>query len=75
MNNIATDKAVQEAVDTIGAKYVIKLDQGDQGVRKNRYLFTYDETLWEGIDSIDDTTPGLELMLSEDDMRLYKIIK
>lgn len=75
LNNIATDKAVQEAVDTIGAKYVIKLDQGDQGVRKNRYLFTYDETLWEGIDSIDDTTPGLELMLSENDMRLYKIIK
>lgn len=73
--DITSDESVQDAVEAIDAEYVIKLDQGDQGVRKNRYLFTYDESLWEGIDSIDDSTPGLELVLSEDDMRLYRIIR
>lgn len=73
LDDISLNDEVARAVDAIGAEYVIKLDQGDQGIRKNRYLASYSEALWEGIDSIDDDTPGFELVLSEDDMRLYRI--
>lgn len=75
LNNIATDPDVQEAVKDLGAEYVLKLDQGDQYVRANPYLWSYREEDWTGIDNIDDDTPGFEAVLSEGDMRLYKIVK
>lgn len=30
---------------------------------------------WTGVTNIDENTPGFELVLSEGDMRLYKIVK
>ena len=32
-----------------------------------------DNELWSGIRAIDDSTPGFETVLSEGDMRLYRI--
>lgn len=65
---------VRDAVKAIGAEYVLQLDQGDSG-RENRYIdFAYFPEQWEGIDSINDDTPGFEIVLAEGDMRLYKII-
>ena len=41
---------------------------------ERRYLFTYsDGQNWQGILSITDETPGFEVVLSQDDMRLYRI--
>ena len=38
-------------------------------------MWVYDDgALWRGIDGIDEDTPGFELVLKRDDMRLYKIV-
>lgn len=74
LDDIATNSSVQDAVKNLGAEYVLKLDQGDQYVRANPYLWSYREEDWTGIDSIDDDTPGFEIVLSEGDMRLYRIV-
>lgn len=70
---IADDDAVKDAVRAIGATYVIQLDQGEPYLDR-KYLFTYEGgTKWKGIDAIRDDTPGFEVVLEQDDMRLYRI--
>ena len=74
--NIARSYGVRQAVRATGAEYVLLLDQGGQSYssRERRYLFTYsDGQNWQGILSITDETPGFEVVLSQDDMRLYRI--
>lgn len=74
---IAGNSAVQDAVERSGAKYVLLLDQGvpfEEGtwlVQTNDRQFHY----WDGINNITDDTPGLEPVLAEGDMRLYKIVE
>lgn len=77
---IAEDERVQQAVRSIGAEYVLVLDQGkdqDLGSDRERRRFVLkddiDNELWSGIRAIDDSTPGFETVLSEGDMRLYRI--
>lgn len=36
---------------------------------------TYHPDEWAGIDSVDDETPGFEIVLSQGDMRLYRIVQ
>lgn len=73
LDEVGEDPSVRAAADAIGAAYVLQLDQGDDD-RSNRYFFTYYEDVWTGIDAVDDGTPGLEAVLSEGDMRLYRIV-
>ena len=56
----------------MNAKYVILLDDKSSD---NPTLETlrYKEEKWAGIESIDESTPGFKLLLSEGDMRLYEI--
>lgn len=74
---IAGNSAVQDAVERSGAEYVLLLDQGvpfEEGtwlVQTNDRQFHY----WDGINNITDDTPGLEPVLAEGDMRLYKIVE
>lgn len=75
--NYEEDESVRDAVEAIGAEYVLLLDQGDEGNsdRSRRYLFTYEDGKnWQGILSITDETPGFEVVLAEGDMRLYRIL-
>ena len=75
----ATDEAVADAVEYTGATYVLQLDQG--ATQDNRpWLVQYvveqyhtGPKYWAGINAIRDDTPGFELVLSEGDMRLYRI--
>ena len=69
---ISEDEAVQEAVSSINARYLLQLDQADWE-KESKYLFSYYTDVWEGIDLIDDSTPGFEVVLSSGDMRLYRI--
>ena len=69
---MATDEQVKTAVRSTGAEYLIQLDQGDTEAREP-YPFTYDPDDWRGIDAIDDNTDGFEVVLSDGDMRLYRI--
>lgn len=77
LNRIAYDDEVREAARASGIEYVLQLDHGSgpYGFRENSslYLLGYDKTLWRGLTSIGDDTPGFECVLSEGDMRLYRI--
>lgn len=71
LNLIATDRRVQEAVRTIGAKYVLVLDNGD--MEHSFAASAYKDTQWTGIESITDETPGFTAVLEERDLHLYRI--
>ena len=81
LNEYASDLEVQQAIDNLGAEYVLLLDQGHIPHHKNSpdpYCKSWPDYLpenWTGIANIDENTPGFELVLSEGDMRLYKIVK
>lgn len=71
--DIASDERVHDAVANVGSTYLLMLDQGDSRFY-SPHLFTYEDGKnWRGIEAIDDTTPGFEVILSKDDMRLYRI--
>uniref|UniRef100_UPI0027DBABE5 DUF6541 family protein n=1 Tax=uncultured Senegalimassilia sp. TaxID=1714350 RepID=UPI0027DBABE5 len=68
----AASDEVRDAVEKTGARYVMLLDEkscDDRTVVKLRYK----EEDWVGIESITQDTPGFTLVLSEGDMRLYRI--
>lgn len=71
LSSLATDEQVQEAVRETGADYVLIMANG-----KDQMNFTsaYDPELWRGIESINENTPGFELVLSEGDKKLYRIV-
>ena len=79
--DIAENAEVRDAVKSVGAQYVLNLDAGydgdkpGEGGAKRRFLPSdgIRDEWWSGISSIDDDTPGFEVVLSEGDMRLYKI--
>ena len=70
----ATNDNVKAAVKRTGAQYVLLLDYQvpfEEGFWfGSRYT---DPDVWKGLNSITDETPGFSVVLSEDDMRLYKI--
>lgn len=70
---VATNKRVREAFEDVGARYVLLLDQGKTFKHQPKPP-SYDGTLWTGLTAIMDDTPGFELVLSKDDMRLYEIV-
>lgn len=74
LNQIGTDQSVQQAVDNVSADYILILDQNDD-FDNSKHLWSYEEAHWLGFDSISDATEGLELVLSDGDMRLYKVAK
>lgn len=72
LSELADNPSVQEAVASTGIKYVMLLDyQNEEGGRTVHPAYDADE--WVGVNSITEDTPGFELVLSQDDMRLYKI--
>ena len=47
----------------------------DQGRKPDEtpHFWSYFPEQWKGIEGVDDSTPGFSVVLSRDDMRLYKI--
>ena len=73
LSEYATRQDVRDAVSSIGAKYVLVLDQGsDEGNDRPR-LWSYYYEQWNGIEDITDDTSGFTVVLARGDMRLYKI--
>ena len=73
--DVAGSVDVQDAVAKTGSQYLLVLDQGDLDTEDNRrYNVSYNSDQWVGIESISDDTPGFEPVLSEGDMRLYRIV-
>lgn len=71
LNELSTNVEVQNAIDTVGAGYVLSL--GKSANRMRVLFYHYDRDAWSGFTQISDETPGLELVLSDGDMKLYKI--
>lgn len=73
LNKVATDQSVKDAVDSFNAKYLLVLDLGGDGDEDSEYFWSYWPDQWDGIDAVNDETPGFTTLLSEGDMRLYRI--
>ena len=71
--DIAKDEEVADAVRAVGVRYVLQLEQGERDWNHTMWVYG-DGQLWRGIDAIDENTPGFELVLSRDDMRLFEIV-
>lgn len=75
IDQVATDENVRRACAQEDVSYILILDYGHMF---GDGVFNYTHRVpqaWTGITSVTDSTPGMELMLSEGDMRLYKIIE
>ena len=72
LSSLATDEEVRAVLESISADYVLILENDQQ--RMMRFYHNYDQGAWDGFESITDSTPGLELVLSDGEMKLYKII-
>ena len=72
LNKIAHDSKARESVEATGAQYVLLLDSSQDG-REGVDMPGYTKSDWVGIDSISDDAEGFELVLSVEDMKLYKI--
>lgn len=68
-----SNSEVEAALEAAGIDYVLLLDQGGEREEGRRFLDSYNYDLWSGINSINDDTPGFEVVLAEGDMRLYRI--
>lgn len=75
--DIETNQDVDDAVDELDVSYVLQLDAGDAetGMSDDAtyYPHGYAAEGWRGINEIDENTPGFTLVLSDGDMRLYRI--
>lgn len=74
---LASDPDVRSAVSQTGARYVLLLDRGDYSVDDKGHVMhpsgvSYNANDWRGFDITDDT-PGFQVVLSDGDMRLYRI--
>ncbi|MEY8436899.1 DUF6541 family protein [Atopobiaceae bacterium 24-176] len=74
LNEYAENPEVQRAVEETGAKYVLQLSaKGPQGANYADYERNRPGD-WAGIASITPETPGFELVLSDENMALYRIL-
>lgn len=71
--NYATDPEVQAAVEAIDARYVLVLRGNSRDAGFINLRQDYNETLFTGITSITEDTPGFTLVDKLGSMKLYKI--
>ena len=72
LSSVSTSQTVRNAVRESGVQYVLLLDCGS-GEGRTVSKLRYEDADWEGIETINDETPGFTPVLSEGDMRLYRI--
>ena len=75
LNSIASDEDVQEAVEKLGIEYVLLLHLDDVNAMYPRSEEYAAEENWVGITSINQKTPGFELVLNQDDLELYRVVR
>lgn len=72
--NISTDADVRDAVRSIGAKYVLVLDQQGSATSLVANRGLYLPLGFYGVSHVHDDTPGFEVALSDGALRLYRIV-
>ena len=65
-------RQVQQAVENLGIEYVIMLDQGHEPYWRKWSASPLDNN--DSFERINADTPGFELVLSEGDMHLFRIL-
>lgn len=73
LDEISWNEEVKEAARSVGAKYLMMLDYG-KGETGEGCLQYYVKNDWTGLNAVTDNTPGFEVILAKDDMRLYRLI-
>lgn len=78
LNRYCNDDKVREAVRAIGAEYVLVLDRSAFSLQNEHGLMSapgmnYYSGDWTGITSLNDKTLGFTPVISDGDLRLYKI--
>lgn len=73
IDEVAYNEQVQQVLRAADIHYILILDLGGEPTSERCYYGYYDASKWEGINTINDNTPGLTCLLAEGDMRLYKI--
>ena len=68
---IETDSEMQDAVKATGARYVLLLDYDN--CKSRGHVITYNPDDWDGIEKINDKTPGFTLLKKSGHSRLYRI--
>lgn len=72
---VSGDDAVKNEIEDLGVGFVLLLDcfwpEKEGSVHED--LISGRESDWEGALALDESTPGFELVLSEGDMRLYRV--
>lgn len=71
-DDIATNSSVRRAAEALGIKYVLMLDQGHEPY--HGFWGDYSNANWKGVLDIEEDTPGFELVMAEDDMKLYRVL-
>ena len=74
LNEVATDNQVLELLREYDAQYVLLLDIDELADEATIYDDGFNSIIWRGLVQLDDDTPGFEIILSEGDMRLYRIV-
>ena len=76
LDEYATNPFVRSQIQELGIQYVLQLDSDGLGGSESSFDNNYNEETeyyFEGIQSIDEDTPGFTLVLKEGDMALYKV--
>lgn len=73
IDEYVSDATVRDAVASTGARYVLVLGLGGEPSDTRRYGDFYQPQMWTGFNGIADDTPGFEVVLARDDLRLYRL--
>lgn len=73
LSELSTDSEVRCKVRAMGLRYVMMLDCHANLGEGSLVAYANQPDTWSGVYAIKDDTPGFELLLSEGDMRLYRI--
>lgn len=75
VDDYASNAEVKEAINELDARYVLLLDIDENASEESSiYEDGFNANTWRGFCELDDETPGFEVVLSEGDMRLYRIL-
>lgn len=72
VNRVAFDDDVKKALDNEGIRYLVLFDYGNETGQGLNYT-EYNPDCWTGVEGVTDQTNGFTLLLSNGDMRLYRI--
>ena len=72
LNQIATNESVRAEAERQGIRWVLQMDVTG---RTQQSSDSYNPEDWAGIESIDENTPGFQLVYKDRDIRLYRVVE